>query len=847
MATLNEIATALNKAADAGDHEAAKELASAYTQLKSSSEWENNAPVEGMKSDYEYALEQTRKHGPLAKIKEISRGGAEGMIPFANLIEPKNVDTNSGLYQASKIAGNIALGTGVAGALGKVAEMGNLPNLARTLASSGSEGKSILQQMLGGGVTSGATSLLTNPEDTVTNAGIGAVLPVGMKGLGKIGSSLYDLTSGEMAKVNAGKIGREALGSNEQAIRNALANAPESLTATQATYNIPNNEVWSALGAIGKEANAIPYYRKEIAQSKNLNRQFEDILPAERASAIAERQGVANRTNELNALNEAKNQGINAKLNELNVLNEANNQNLASGIRQFESGTTKDVSQMNLGQGIIGRKEALEEASRKNINKEYQKAWELAPKPVEITDLTKHASGISGDISSLLNPKSDAKLAASIQRVFQPTEAQSSKLLYSAGVPVGTTEAKEAVPATATLKDLHEINKAINEPLYSAKIATDPASRQLYTKLQDLKTGVQNAINNNENIPKEAVDAYKNAQTQWLKQVQEPFSEGQITKLTRENSVNRPITMPEDVVDSFLSKESHAVDFNRAFGNDPKSIQALGVGVEQKLMNASNPEKFLSDNKFALNELYKTNPELEPRLNNLSNQLRLFDVKKKELESGFNLGTKNIETEKKALEAERNLIPKQVEIERQNSVINPANTGRVVREFMNTAWPNAKSSKIKADSYLSSIGKNEQNVIQKATGAEGKNISDYFTKEGAKPFSNLENYLLREQKLSNEASAGNEIARDIIKKHVLRERLPSFLNPVFTIGNKALGVIEGKVAGATGKQLSEMMASPQKALEMLDTLPADQRDTVIRLLRQSGPTLTRAAIASNQQ
>jgi hypothetical protein len=34
---------------------------------------------------------------------------------------------------------------------------------------------------------------------------------------------------------------------------------------------------------------------------------------------------------------------------------------------------------------------------------------------------------------------------------------------------------------------------------------------------------------------------------------------------------------------------------------------------------------------------------------------------------------------------------------------------------------------------------------------------------------------------------------------------------------------------------------------MLDMMPADQRDTIIRFLRQSGPTISRAAVLSTTQ
>ena len=101
--------------------------------------------------------------------------------------------------------------------------------------------------------------------------------------------------------------------------------------------------------------------------------------------------------------------------------------------------------------------------------------------------------------------------------------------------------------------------------------------------------------------------------------------------------------------------------------------------------------------------------------------------------------------------------------------------------------------------------------------------------------------------MAEQAQAGYGTAKDIIDKNIFLQKLPNTLNPKIALLNKTLGIAEQRIKGAVGEELAKGMVSPKAALEMLDTLPADQRDTVIRLLRQSGPTLTRAAIASNQQ
>ena len=82
-------------------------------------------------------------------------------------------------------------------------------------------------------------------------------LEAGGKGL----TNLYDLTSGNKAKVNAGLIGRGALGASLDPTLQALANAPNNLTASQAAYGVANAPFHTLTG-IGESIDQVPYFNK---------------------------------------------------------------------------------------------------------------------------------------------------------------------------------------------------------------------------------------------------------------------------------------------------------------------------------------------------------------------------------------------------------------------------------------------------------------------------------------------------------------------------------------------------------------------------------------------------------
>ena len=73
------------------------------------------------------------------------------------------------------------------------------------------------------------------------------------------------------------------------------------------------------------------------------------------------------------------------------------------------------------------------------------------------------------------------------------------------------------------------------------------------------------------------------------------------------------------------------------------------------------------------------------------------------------------------------------------------------------------------------------------------------------------------------------------------QKLPSYLNATTSTANKALDIVERKVAGATERAISKGMESPENAIEMLNMLPADERVALIKGLRKSATPFSKTA------
>ena len=739
---------------------------------------------------------------PLQMIGEyVAPETTEQVSQYAkNKLTDAGFDPESMPYKVGNIAGETAITAPVGGVLAKGAQLLKAsPAIVKAIATGGAEmgkfGKgeklaTIGRGIIGGGLTGGVSTALTNPEDIATGTAVGAFAPHVLGILGTGATKSYDLLKGKLADVNAGKIARQVLGENLPATREALLNAPQDLTAAQGAYGSAT-PAFASLEGLASATRGEPYLAKQARQEIERAQSGNAIIPDMQQALANENRVIANRTGQLT-------QG-----------QDVIDRSLANQVRGFEAGTTKGVSQVPHGEIIAGQKNALEQGASNAVKPLYAQAFDLAPQKFDVANVATAAENIKGHLASIINPDTKPEIADAITKVFQSTPATKGREVTN--LATGNkymTGATPAIPPQASLQDLDEVSKGITAALSDARMAASP-DNTLISNLNNLKTEVNKAIS--ANVSDEALAAYGNAKKVWLKTVHEPFREGEVRKLTKENVSGRPMTLPENAAKQFLKSESGAADFNRAFGNDPDAKEALNSGIEHLMLKAKNPETFLTDNKLKLDELGKTNPDLQPRLDKLAEQLRVFK------------GVEDLST------AERKLIPEKVAEEVANAS-STANQGKIMEKLMNKLNPYA--GKENPAAFLAELEKTDLSPL-----------SDFRLAE----LNATRAKLLRDMELTKQAEAGKGTLKDAWDQNTFMQKLPSYLNAAASTTNKALGIAEKKLASAIELKLSKGMESPEDAIKMLDMMPADQRDTIIRALRQSGPTISRAAVLSLTQ
>ena len=800
------------------------------------SEWEDNTPVEGMKpsmmDDLRKNVSEVGKqylenlysgYNTLAGVRQglaapfvnVGNTVSDALTPtkLSDLITDKEKrfalpgmpleNPKATSYGVGKLAGETAITAPVGAVLATGARTLKAPEaLARAIETYGTEmggfGKneklaSILRGVVGGGLTGGVSTALTNPnlEDIGLGGAVGAIMPHGAAIVGTGATKAYDFLKGKLADVNAGKIARQVLGENLPATREALLNAPQDLTAAQGAYG-KATPAFASLEGLASTTRGEPYLAKQARQEIERAQSGNAIIPDMQQALANENRVIANRTGQLT-------QG-----------QDVIDRSLANQVRGFEAGTTKGVSQVPHGEIIAGQAKDLKKAASDSVAPLYDEAFALAPHKFDVENITSVAGEIKDRLPSLLDSGTDPKLTTAIAKIFQSTPASPGREVTNLATGNKYMQgATPAIPPQASLEDLDQLSKALTSAISGAKSAAQPDTT-LLGNLGRLKTEVNRSIS--ANVSDEALAAYNKAKDVWLKTVHEPFGEGEVRKILKENQASgRPMTLPENAAKQFLSSESGAADFNRAFGNDPDAKEALNSGIEHLMLKAKNPETFLVDNKLKLDALGKTNPDLQPRLDKLAEQLRVFK------------GVEDLST------AERKLIPEKVAEEVANAS-STANQGKIMEKLMNKLNPYA--GKENPAAFLAELEKTDLSPL-----------SDFRLAE----LNATRAKLLRDMDLTKQAEAGKGTLKKAWDQNTFMQKLPSYLNAATSTTNKALGIAEKKLASAIELKLSKGMESPEDALKMLDMMPADQRDTIIRALRQSGPTISRAAVLSLTQ
>ena len=160
--------------------------------------------------------------------------------------------------------------------------------------------------------------------------------------------------------------------------------------------------------------------------------------------------------------------------------------------------------------------------------------------------------------------------------------------------------------------------------------------------------------------------------------------------------------------------------------------------------------------------------------------------------------------------------------------VNQAEVLNKMRELLST--PEGRES---AKTFLNALGKGEQALIRKATGYaryEAGDLAKVLTPEQMATVTDIADQLTRNARIAEQAKAGATMYENVLRENVSGFRLPNILSAKVAVTNETLDILENKVNKKVMQTLTEGMRTGKSLNELLNTLPASQRNSVLKTI-----------------
>jgi hypothetical protein len=178
----------------------------------------------------------------------------------------------------------------------------------------------------------------------------------------------------------------------------------------------------------------------------------------------------------------------------------------------------------------------------------------------------------------------------------------------------------------------------------------------------------------------------------------------------------------------------------------------------------------------------------------------------------------------------------------------PVNQAQVLREMVSVLEKPGGGERIQP--FLNVLGRGEKAMLKRAGGQGApryESLSEVLTPEQITKVREVAKQLETEAAIGQQITAGQQRASDLIKEELVNHRIPNPLNNLIAIANKVLETLGAKVGKGTVAKLAESSLSANTFDELLATLPAKERSSLMKAMSDpstwgtKGAAVTRAA------
>jgi hypothetical protein len=134
------------------------------------------------------------------------------------------------------------------------------------------------------------------------------------------------------------------------------------------------------------------------------------------------------------------------------------------------------------------------------------------------------------------------------------------------------------------------------------------------------------------------------------------------------------------------------------------------------------------------------------------------------------------------------------------------------------------------DAFVRLVQNESPEAVEKILGPGKYNIATELADDAMAVLQNQAKKRLTEISVKEQVSAGQDALKQLLLDNMSKLRVPSYLSAVAATTNKALQILENKIGAKTMSTLTEGLKTPEGAAKLLETLPAAERNRVIKLI-----------------
>ena len=142
----------------------------------------------------------------------------------------------------------------------------------------------------------------------------------------------------------------------------------------------------------------------------------------------------------------------------------------------------------------------------------------------------------------------------------------------------------------------------------------------------------------------------------------------------------------------------------------------------------------------------------------------------------------------------------------------------------------ARLWKTDKDAFVKLVQNESPDVVEKFLGPGNYNIATELSNNAMSVLQDQAQKRLTELAIKGQVSSGQTALKELLLQNMNKFRLPSYLSALTATTNKALNILENRIGQKTMSTLTEGLKTPKAAANLLESLPAVERNRVLKLL-----------------